>query len=229
MITKYNYLKKNLNKMGELTLEQIFLLGDCLEKGDYELARQIISKDDMIDDLEKENDNISQTAILDAVNSRREMGMNSSNDSLVLKHDPLRFALSAIRINRSLERICDQIVNIARAYSRGVIRKSIFAEDEDLSLILARVTTIVGMAVESLVEEKERFFGSCQEVELEVNRRCNEMFHKFLADKSMSRLEFADLYRILLSLERIGDVSVNIAEELVRLTTGQDVRHLDHV
>lgn len=227
MKSKFDYLKKNLNNMAELTLEQIFLLGDCLE-GKPELAAQIIARDDNIDDLEKENDNISQNAILAAVVSRSEMGMNETNDEIVLKHDPLRFALSAIRINRYLERVCDHIVNCARAYERGDIRKTVFVDDPVLSLILSRVITITGMTVESLVEEKERFFGSFQEVEAELNAECDIAFHKILTDETMSKKEFADIYRILLSLERIGDMAFNIAEELVRLNTGQDIRHLDN-
>ncbi len=45
----------------------------------------------------------------------------------------------------------------------------------------------------------------------------------------MDKREFADVYRIILALERLGDYAVNVAEELVRLNTGKDIRHLENV
>lgn len=40
--------------MAELCLEQVLLLDDALEKDDGELARKLIDRDDLIDNLEKQ-------------------------------------------------------------------------------------------------------------------------------------------------------------------------------
>jgi phosphate transport system protein len=226
-ISKFFYLRKNLYSMAELVLEQVLMLGDCLENDDYSIAEKIIERDDLIDDLEKENDNLSQNAILEAIASRNSLGMGEINEEIIFKKDPLRFALSCIRITRNIERLGDQVVNVAKFFQNGHVRKELFKKDEGMSKILSRVITLSGMAVESLVEEKERFMGSVNSLEQELNGLCTDAFHKYVADPTMSKLEFADLYRAILSMERIGDYSVNIAEELVRLNTGQDIRHLD--
>ncbi|MBX7056700.1 MAG: phosphate uptake regulator PhoU [Leptospirales bacterium] len=227
--SRFDYLKTNLSNMAEIILEQTLTLGDALEKDDYALAEKVIHFDDRIDDLEKENDNISQNAILEAVASRKAMGLDGYSGETVLKKDPLRFALSAIRITRNLERIGDNIVNAARVFKNGQVARGIFERDELFSLMLQRVITIIGMAVESLVEEKNRFFGSIQQVDAELDRLCQRAFEAAVADDKMERMAFADLYRIILSLERMGDLAVNIGEELVRLQTGQDIRHLDNL
>ncbi len=224
--SKFEYLKNNLNEMAELCLEQVIQLTDALERDDYELAAHVIERDDLIDELEKENDNLSQNAILEAVASLNDMQKQADAEEVALKNDPLRFALSAIRITRYFERIGDNVVNCARAFRNEAIRKEIFVKDQDLSQILPRVVTIMGMAVESLVEEKDRFYGSVQKVEDELDRHVTSFYHRSLDDDTMSRREFADLYRINTSLERQGDLAVNIAMELVRLTTGRDIRHL---
>ncbi|MCZ8238441.1 MAG: PhoU family transcriptional regulator [Leptospiraceae bacterium] len=226
-ISKFFYLRKNLYSMAEMVLEQVLMLGDSLENDDYSIAADIIARDDLIDELEKENDNLSQNAILEAIASRNSLGIGEISDEIVFKKDPLRFALSCIRITRNIERLGDQVVNVAKFFQNGHIQKGLFKRDEGMSKILSRVITLSGMAVESLVEEKERFMGSVNALEQELNDLCAEAFHKYVSDPNMSKVEFADLYRAILSMERIGDYSVNIAEELVRLNTGQDIRHMD--
>jgi len=229
VISKFYYLRKNLYSMAEMVLEQALSLSDALEEDNYELAKQIVEKDDEIDELEKENDNLSQNAILEAITNRNILGMGEIDQDIILKKDPLRFALSAIRITRNTERMGDQVVNCAEVFQYGAIRKGLFKNEEPMTLILSRVTTLVGMAVESLVEEKERFMGSVNSIEEELNSLCDQAFRKYRDAEDMEKKEFADLYRIILAMERMGDYAVNIAEELVRLNTGKDIRHLENV
>lgn len=212
--------------MAELVLEQVLLLGDALETDNYNLAQNVVDRDDLIDELEKDNDNLSQNAILEAIASRNVMGMGNVSDEIILKKDPLRFALSCIRITRNIERLGDQVVNVADVFRNGHVRKGLFKESEVMSKILSRVITLAGMAVESLVEEKDRFMGSVNTLEQELNGLCNTAFHTFVEKTDMDKKEFADIYRMVLSMERIGDYSVNVAEELVRLNTGHDIRHM---
>jgi phosphate transport system protein len=226
-ISKFFYLRKNLYNMAEMVLDQVLKLGDSLESDNYKLAEDIVSNDDSIDELEKENDNLSQNAILEAIASRNVMGMGNVSEDIIVKKDPLRFALSCIRITRNIERLGDQVVNVAEVFRNGNVRKKLFKDNEVMCKILSRVITLAGIAVESLVEEKDRFMGSVNTIEQELNGLCNTAFHQFVANPDMSKKEFADIYRMILSMERIGDYAVNIAEELVRLNTGQDIRHMN--
>ncbi len=227
--SRFDFLKSNLANMAEIVLEQTLLLSDALEADDYALAQQVLDRDDLIDELEKENDNISQTAILEAVASRKAMGIEQYSPEILLKQDPLRFALSAIRITRNLERLGDNVANVVKCFRNGLVPRGAFANNELLSLILSRVITIVGMAVESLVEEKNRFFGSIQTVDAELDALCQKAYEIYVDDPYTDKRTFSDLYRIILCLERIGDHAVNVGEELVRLSTGQDIRHMDNM
>ncbi len=226
-ISKFFFLRKNLYNMAEIVLSQVLKMGDALETDNYDLANEIVEGDDAVDKLEKDNDNLSQIAILEAVVSRNIMGMGNVSEDIVLRKDPLRFALSCIRITRNMERLGDQVVNVAEVFRNGNVRKRLFRENEVMCKILSRVITLAGMAVESLVEEKNRFMGSVNSLEMELNGLCNTAFHQFLLKEDMDKKEFADVYRMILCMERIGDYAVNIAEELVRLNTGQDIRHMD--
>ncbi len=224
--TKFDYLKRNLHHMADLVLKQILELGDALDENNYPKARKVIEQDDLLDQLEKENDNISQSAILDAVASRGKMGLNAYSPELLLRQDPLRFALFAIRVNIYLEQMGDSLVQIAKAFSGENLPPYIFQYNRPLNHALARMTTTVGMAVESLVEEKDRFFGSIQGVCAELGQYCLELSSSLPYDTNLNQQQLSHLCNIVTNMESVGNLSLNIGEELVRLTTGEDVRHL---
>jgi len=224
MPSKFNYMISHLYTMAEATLEQVILLSDCFEAGDQKIARSIIDRDDELDRLEKEIDNLSQNAILEAVASR---GISEPMAGRLMREDPLIFALSAIRFSRFFERMGDQVVNCARAYLTGSLTTDYYREDTKLNLLLSRVITSVGMSVESLIEQKEKFFGSIHSIEKEIDSLSAELFDEICDWRSFTHRQLLDYYRMILALERIGDISVNITEELIRLATGQDIRHMD--
>ena len=227
--TKFGYLKRNLYHMAELVLEQSLNLCDYLENDDYDGAKDIILQDDILNQLGKENDNISQSAILDAVSSRGKMGMDSYDPERLLKYDPLRFALFAIRITIYLEQLGDRLVILAQALLDQNLAEQIFHKHLLLNRALSRMATAVGMAVECLVEEKERFYGSIREVSQELKQYCLELRKDLMEDNSLKleieKKQFADMLSVLSGLDDIGSLSVNIAEELLRLATGEDIRH----
>lgn len=210
--------------MGEFVLEQTLSLCDSLESDDHKSARNIISQDELLNQLGKENDTISQSAILDAVATRGVMGLNAYEPERVLKQDPLRFALFAIRITIYLEQIGNKLVAMAQTFSSQRLPEKIFCEDKLLNLMLSRIATAVGMAVESLVEEKERFYGSIREVSQEIEQYCQELRSNFIKASHLERIQFSEILKILADIDEIRSLSVNIAEELVRLATGENIR-----
>lgn len=222
MQSKFEYMKKDLYDLAETALEQVIALSDCIEAGDLDRAMNIVARDDYLDALEKDIDNLSQTALLEAVATHQRL--EEEQAQVLLLDDPLHFALSAIRLTRFFERIGDEVVNSARAYARG---KLALDKEEKMNLLMSRVVTSVGMSVESLIEHKVKFFGSIHAVEREIDLISAEIFLELGSRQDIDRKQALDMFRILLSLERIGDLSVNITEELVRLATGHDIRHMD--
>ena len=223
--TKFGYLKRNLYHMAELVLEQTLSLCDSLENDNYEGTRDIILQDELLDQLEKENDNISQSAILDAVATRGKMGMDTYEPERLLKQDPLRFALFAIRITIYLEQLGDKLVAMAQAFVSQKLPVQIFRRHTLLNRSLSRMATAVGMAVECLVEEKERFYGSIREVSQELEQYCLELTRDFTENNNLNRAQLTGMSIIITKVNEISSLSVNVAEELVRLTTREDLRH----
>lgn len=222
MQSKFEYMKKDLYDLAETALEQVIALSDCIDVGDLDRALELVQRDDYLDSLEKDIDNLSQTALLEAVASHQQLEEEQTSRKLL--DDPLHFALSAIRLTRFFERIGDEVVNCARAFARGKLELN---KEEKFQLLLSHVVTSVGMSVESLIEHKVKFFGSIHAVEKEIDLLSAEIFLDLGSREDIDRKQALDLFRILLALERMGDLSVNITEELVRLATGHDIRHMD--
>src|SRR6266850_2579564 len=108
----------------------------------------------------------------------------------------LRFVLAVSRINNDLERIGDQAVNIAQGALR-VLRHLELAQNV--------------LATDDQVDHyRDQIF--------------RELLTYMMGDSSVVFPAF-ELILVAKNLERIGDHATNIAEDVIYLVQGQDVRH----
>ena len=139
----------------------------------------------------------------------------------------LRFSLAAARINNDLERIGDQAVNIAKSaqhisqYPRvkpyvDLPRMSDLAEEMVRDSLNAVGRGDVELARSVLVRDDR------------IDLLRDEIFRGLLAymtsDPSLVRPTFG-LLLVAKNLERVGDHATNIAEDVIFMVAGRDVRH----
>ena len=153
------------------------------------------------------------------------MGLDLYNSEYILKSDPLRFALFGLRINIYFELIGDSNFEIAKIFNNQNIPKNFFKKQELISLILARLSTLIGMAVESLVEEKEHFYGSIREVSNELNEYIEKVRKTYIENNIFNNKQISDFLTILMNIENIGSLALSIAKEHLFLASGADIRH----
>ena len=139
----------------------------------------------------------------------------------------LRFIFSLIKINSDLERMGDQTVNIAytgRDYlSRAAIPWPV--EIEEMSKI---VRQMVRESLDCFVREDVSLAKKILLMDDEVDKRRDEVFKKLTAymRSNTDSVEAAmDLILVARNLERLGDHATNIAEDVIFVSTGEDVRH----
>ena len=139
----------------------------------------------------------------------------------------LRFVTAATRIGSDLERMSDRSVNIAR---RVV---SILANPNPKSVIeIPRMAeTVEFMVRDSIVAfeyRDENLARSVLERDHEVDAYRDVVFQE-LVDEVTSETRFIqqalDLILISRNLERIADHATNIAESVVFMVAGEDIRH----
>ena len=213
--------------MAELSLSQSLKLCDILETDDYQEASKLALEKDMVNQIEKENNLISQSAILDAVNSREKLGINLYEEEYLVKSDPLRFALVAVRIGIHLQNVTKYISEIAKLFVKRKLPSRIFYTHELLNRTLSRLATAIGMVVEFLVEEKEDFYGSIQDIHKELETYYQKLQSEFIRQENFNYEQISVLSIIIHNIQQINDIVLELEKELTELSSGKDLESLN--
>jgi phosphate transport system protein len=139
----------------------------------------------------------------------------------------LRWIFSIIKINSDLERMGDQCVNIAHIGKDYLERPllPIPAEIQEMTQIVQRM---VKGSLDCFVREDIEFSKEILLMDDEVDNRKQKVFKDVsLALEGNPKAVPAGLDLILIArnLERLGDHATNIAEDVIFVTTGKDIRH----
>jgi phosphate transport system protein len=140
----------------------------------------------------------------------------------------LRFILSISRINNDLERIGDQAVNIAQSALR-VLRHPQVKPYVDLPRMSALAEGMVRDSLNALVQRDAELARSVLVRDDEVDRLRDQIFRELLTymmENSAVIFPAFELILVAKNLERIGDHATNIAEDVIYMVAGRDVRHL---
>jgi phosphate transport system protein len=141
----------------------------------------------------------------------------------------LRFITSAMRINSDLERMGDELLNIAKM-SLDLIK---YPEIKPLANIPNMIEIVQNMIIDCI----KAFNTSDSELALSVLSKDNEV--DVLRDAIISELKIVliaypdldtvqrvtDLMFIAKSIERLGDHATNICEDIIFMVHGKDIRH----
>jgi len=139
----------------------------------------------------------------------------------------LRLILSIIKINTDLERMGDQCVNIAHI-GREIVERAGNVSFQDTEQMATTVKKMVKAALDSFVKMDVTLARQVLLMDDEVDTLRNKIF-----SESTSRMKtepenienLLDLILIARNLERLGDHSTNIAEDVIFALTGKDIRH----
>ncbi len=139
----------------------------------------------------------------------------------------LRLIFSMVKINADLERMGDQCVNIAFTGKDFLSRGSIYSLSiiEEMSEIVRRM---VKGSLDSFFREDVDLSKKILLMDDEVDKRKQKVFEDLSAEikKNSESVEAAlDLILIARNLERLGDHATNIAEDVIFVSTGKDIRH----
>lgn len=184
----------------------------ALMRRDDEMARETHAADDLIDRLEVA---IDEAAI----------GLLAGRPGPF----ELRFITAAMKISHNLERVGDEATTI----SRRVIELAREPELPQAGEVPALASVVLGMLKDAL----DAFVGGRADQALaviprdrqadEINRRLQRELAEVMMAKPASVPRCLNLMVIAKSLERIGDHATNVAEDVVYLYEGRDIRHLD--
>jgi phosphate transport system protein len=139
----------------------------------------------------------------------------------------LRFVLAVSRINNDLERIGDQAVNIAQSALR-IVRHPRVKPYVDLPRMSEIAEEMVRDALNAVVRRDVELARSVLTRDDQVDQLRDQIFRELLTymmgDSAVVFPAF-ELILVAKNLERVGDHATNIAEDVIYMVAGYDVRH----
>ena len=204
-------LRRQLIGMGADVESQIRLAVEALVEADATKARRVIENDRAIDELEVRNED----ATIHLLATQQPVASD------------LRLLVAGLKINSDLERIGDHAVNIAEAAER-MARVRPFKPWIDIPY-MAEIAR--GMLRDSLDAFVRRDSG----LALEVCRRDDLLDEKnksmirelltYMAENPALISTCIEIMGLSKNLERVGDLSTNIAEETIFIAEGENIKH----
>jgi phosphate transport system protein len=208
-------LRTHLLQRGDRAIDQTRLAIRALIEADLALADKVIAADDIIDKLEVQIDD-------EAIRYMTLRGPVASE---------LRLVIVGMKASHDLERVGDEATSIARRTRKLAIEPKL-----ELYTDIPRMANI---ALEMLRDALDCFINEDEHKALAIIRRdpevdnINRLVYRRLTSYMIERPETIaralELMFISKSLERIADHATNIAEEMIYLTKGTDVRHSEEV
>lgn len=204
-------LLERLLRMGRLAESMVQLALRVLVERNELLGAEISLKEKEVNELQIEIDDsaVKLTALQQPVGT------------------DVRFLFMASRIATELERIADQAVNIFEN-AHHVLQASPMKPMVDLPLMGEIAERMVRDSLEALVARDCTLANHVLEEEKKVDAYRDQIFRVLLtymmADPGTIQRALA-LILISRNLERVGDHATNIAEEVIYLVEGREVRH----
>jgi phosphate transport system protein len=182
----------------------------ALMRRDDDLARRTKEEDVLIDRLEVEVD---------------EMGLRLLAGRPTLLE--LRFVTMAMKIANNLERVGDEATTISRRVLE-LSQEPQLAHADELPPMAALALQMLKEALDAFVGRdsvKARAVIPRDAAVDDLHKKLQRELTAFMAERPGAITRALNLMVISKSLERIGDHAVNVAEQVVYLCEGQDIRH----
>jgi phosphate transport system protein len=139
----------------------------------------------------------------------------------------LRFLVTAMKLNAELERIGDQAVNIAEG-TQMLLQGPPLKPLIDLPMMAETAEKMVSESLDAFVKrdiiQAEAVIMEDDRVDAFKDQIFRELLTYMMSDPASIPRAMA-LILISRNLERVGDQAVNIAEEVIYMVEGLDVRH----
>jgi phosphate transport system protein len=201
-------LEASLQEEGDLVLRALRSSLNALARGDEELADEVISFDDQVD--------------------ARYMQIEEGVQSLLARQTPvaadLRLVLAVLRVNLHLERMADYCVTVAKLTklmgNLNVTDEAISRSIEDMGQRAEQMIRVALDAFATRDAKKAETLVDLDELIDRANRNATEDVLS-LGDSPEEREYGLRMLVVSRCVERIGELAVDIGEQVVYLVTGE--------
>jgi phosphate transport system protein len=206
-------LKTDILEMWKLVLSQLESAQSSIENFNKEKIEEVMLNEKRVDAF--------------------ELKINMDCENILALFNPLandlRFVLAVLKINYNLERIGD--------YARSIVKlvKNTGKPFHKASLSEAKIHSMFEVSLEMLndaleafeKENNEKAMGIFQKDENldQVNKNANKIIASLIKKDPDDIMHALDLLSVIRKLERVGDQTKNISEEIIFYIDAKQIRH----
>ncbi len=207
-------IRHRITVMGQTVEQMITDSVDAFTKMDDDLAYSTIRRDDTVDRLEVDTDELC----LEVLARRQPLGPD------------LRFVTTSLKLVTDIERTADMCVSICE--------RTIELSQEPLPEPMVDLMPMAQAVLEMVREAIQAFAAGDVERARDVILRdrtvdahyaqISRKLQEWTTDKHVSMSQASRIQAVAKYIERIGDHATNIAEQVVFMIKGKDIRHVSH-
>jgi len=211
-------IRSKVLMMGGLVESQFNDAVECFRTGDVARAEQVMKADENVNRLEVTLDDECSHLIV-----RRQPAAND-----------LRTVMATLKVITDLERIGDEATKIARTakslHERGTV--GVLNHYESIRVIATRSANLLHDALDAFArldaEQAIKIITEDVEIDHEFRSILRTMI-TFMMEDPRTISTALDTLWVAKAIERIGDHTKNIAEYVIYVVKGKDIRHTDYV
>lgn len=211
--TEINKLKSSLIEMLQLVKSQFEKSCTALIKNDKNLAREVIFNEKRVNAFELKIDKDCENIFA--------LYTPVAND--------LRFVFATLKINTHLERIGDNaegiaqfVVDLDKPFENELYEK--LEVKEMLSICIDMIENIINAYQNDDTDSARQLFEKDQELNL-LDKKANEIIANQIKSDSSNIHNLLRLLILIRKLERTGDLTKSIAEEIIFYVEAKILRH----
>ena len=216
-------MERTLDQHLDHLKSELLKMGSAVEESIEQAVQSLVERDNHLADVVEEGGHHIDTW---------EVAIEEESLKLLAVHQPvagdLRLMAGIMKINYDLERINDQAVNIAQR-ARLLNRMPQLKPLIDIPRMAVLARGMVRDALDAFVNRDVELANKVRKIDDTMDALRDQIFRELLTylNTGMSSTVDQAILLILVSrhLERIGDHSSNIAENVVYLVQGRIVRH----
>ncbi len=205
--------RSQLVLMGEIAVRQVRQSIEAVVEGSISLADQVVAADDELDNLEVKIDD-------EAV---RYMSLRSPVAA------ELRLVIVGMKASHDLERVGDESTNIARRVAKLAAHPPL-KPYIDIPRMGKIAVEMLRDALDCFLQEDEaKALAVCKrDADVDaINKQLYRELTSYMIEDPSTTSRALELMFISKSIERIADHASNIAEEMIYMAKGRDVRHTE--
>jgi len=209
--TELQILKTDILEMWNLVINQMSKTSEAVEKADCDIVNEIKANEKRVDAF--------------------ELKINMDCENILALFNPLandlRFVLAVLKINYNLERIGDYAHNIAKLIEDTTFSKNSLKETDIKNMFEVSIKMLTD-ACESFEKEDthklQKIFRKDEKLD-KANKNANNIIADLIKKKPEDIQSLLNLLSIIRRLERVGDQTKNIGEEIIFYMEAKILRH----